>query len=136
MQRGDVSIFFTSTMLMIIIMTALVVGMIAASTLKRTAGSEFPAQAFYAADTGIEHSKANYDWSVDLDALGNLPNEACDIQGVFNLHDESQTVIATYEVDINDTGGCPNMYADPKENLAFSSVGKAAGSLRKVELSF
>lgn len=66
-NRGDVSIYVTLMMLMILLVSAMAVGNMALSNLRNTNNIENSSMAFYAADTGNEKALSAYFWSEDGD---------------------------------------------------------------------
>ena len=68
-NRGDVSIYVTLMMLMILLVSAMAVGNMALSNLRNTNNIENSSMAFYAADTGNEEALSAYFWSKDGDRV-------------------------------------------------------------------
>ncbi len=62
-QRGDISIFFTVVVLMIVIVSYVVIANISVSVFKNARLANYSAQAFYAADTGLERGMFDFLWS-------------------------------------------------------------------------
>lgn len=110
--------------------------MIAAGILKRTSGSEFPAQAFYTADSGLEYGQAQYFW----DGWGDIRQFVDDFDGSEACRDRSGINVGngTYDLSIEGSStSCPNILdPDNTDTLYLRSVGKSGGSVRRVELTF
>ena len=104
--RGDVAILYTFYTLMIIVVSALVIGVVTITTIQRSQDIALTAQAFYAADTGIERGLFDYIW--DANGTGDPPT--CTVASDVSLFGGGDP---RYDVTVSgdpwSTGLCPSL---------------------------
>lgn len=120
--RGDISIYIVIVVGMMILGSAVLLGIILARQITLTEDLVASERAFYAASAGTE--RGFYDLALAIKAQGNVDIAQPDVTGTVDYEINGVTETATYTANISQRGG----------RVCGSSTGRFAGEQRRIQI--